>query len=603
MRQLLIFLIIISLFCSGFTWGKSREERCNAANDLVFKQQNKNFNVFPDEIEGKVAELCHDGAANSFLSGLKNEIGKRPEQAIDYYDKAVAIDEHFYDAYGRKGLLQIALNNKSDAMVSLVMAIEEGGRNPRYHLALAELLNDTNAYSLALYHYKKASAFGIPYTADSLSRMAKAYSALQNWKDAETVTRQALFFSPNDPKLKAALAQIVIHQQRLPEGILLLKQAILLKPDDSTLHRELADALNSSGDAKAAAAELKLAGGSIDDEFESLVNLGDSHFLHRDFPTAIREYTAAAKKHATPGIYQKLGDAYLAVGNDDDALKNYQKSLSMSPNDSDVHYSAGVILERKGEIEKAVNEYEYCVTLNVNNGDALRRLAEIYTLKGDVHKAITEYEKIIHNAPDNPVMHFRLAKVYEMVGNLNDAEKSLQLAIKLDQNNLEPRRELIKLEIKRKNLASAEKLCREILVIDRDDQQERKRLIGILVQEKKYHELTTFLKDEIARYPANSINYYRMGIVREYLKDYQAAIQSFLQSIRINPTALAYQALARSYLGISEKEKAREALAHANRLDPKKNDVKELIELIEEDHSHSKTATQKKASRKKKNLH
>ena len=599
MKTLFTFLMIISLFCSGFTWGKTKEARCKEANELVFNQQKNNFSVLPDGLESKVTELCQDGAAQRFLAGLKSELSDQPEQAILNYDGSVKIDEHFFDAYGRKGLLQLSKNNKAAAMVSLTRAIEEGGKNPRYHLALAELFNETQAYSLALYHYEKASTLGIPYNAESLAGMARAHYAMKNWKEAEIVTRQALFFSPNDPNLKAGLAQITIRQQRLPEGIQLLKQALLLKPDDTSLHRELADALNSSGDVEAAKSEMKLAGVQVANEAESFVQLGDASLLHRDFPAAIRNYINAVKKHATPEIYQKLGDAYLAVGNDDDALKSYQKSLSISPDDADVHYSVGVILERKGDIDKAVSEYERSISLDKNNGDAHRRLAEIYTLKGDLKKAITEYKHIIDKAPDNPVVHFRLAKVYLRVSSLTDAKKSLEMAIKLDPKNLEPRRELIKIEIRRKNLPNAEKQCREILAINRSDQLERKRLIGILVQQKQYGELVDFLNDEIARYPNDSINYYRMGIVKEHLKDYRGAIQALLKSIEIKPTAQSYQTLARTYLSISETEKAKEALAHASRLDPKKKDVKELIEIIDEELDHPNSDVSKKTSEKK----
>lgn len=342
-------------------------------------------------------------------------------------------------------------------------------------------------------------------------------------------------------------------------------------------------------------------GAAAANEADSLLHQGDTYFLRRDFPAAIRSYKDAAEINASPEIYQKLGDAYLASGNDDDALGSYQKSLKISPDDAGVHYSAGVILERKGNIDGAVAEYERCIILDKNNGDAHRRLADIYALKGELQKSVAEYQKILVKAPDNPVIHFRLAKVCERAGKYNDAKASLEMAIKLDPLNLEPRRELIKLEIKRKNLPSAEKLCREILAINRDDKQERKRLIGILGKQMKYEELAVFLTEECSLYPGDSKTYYRLGIVKDYQKDYRPAIQAFLKSIEIKPTSQSYHALARTYLRISETTKAREALIEANRLDPKKKGTKELIELIDEERGQTKAHTpKKKASKKKK---
>lgn len=594
MRAYFPLFLIILLLCSGFTWGKSPEERCKEANELVYNQQRKSSDVIPDGLEKKVSELCPDGAAQKFVLGLKNELGKQADQAIINYASAINIDEHLPDAHGRKGLLEYAQKNKAVAMVSLTKALEEGGKFPRYHLALAELLLETQAYPLALYHFEKANVLGIPHSSDSLVGMATAHAGMNNWKEAEHAIRQAQYFSPNDPKLKSKLAQFVIRQQRLPEGIQLLKQAIALEPEEKSLHRDLADALTASGDIEGAKAELKLAGVLVANPAEVAVQQGDTAFLHRDFPSAIRNYGIASEKQPTPEIFQKIGDAYLAVGNDDDALKSYQKSLSIMPDDAGVHYSAGVIFERKGDIDKAISEYDRSIYLDKNNGDAHRRLAEIYLLKGDLQKAIAEYKLIIEKAPDNPAMHFRLAKVYERVGKLIDAKRSLEIAVKLDTSNLEPRRELIKVEIKRKDLASAENICRGILAIDRDDPLERKRLIGILGQQKQYKELVEFLNDEITRYPKDATNYYRMGIVKEYLKDYRSAIKVFQKSIEITPTVQSYQALARAYLSIFETDKAKEALVLANRLNPKKKEVKELIELIEEELDHSNVAGKKK---------
>jgi tetratricopeptide (TPR) repeat protein len=178
--------------------------------------------------------------------------------------------------------------------------------------------------------------------------------------------------------------------------------------------------------------------------------------------------------------------------------------------------------------------------------------------------------------------------------------KSLETAIKLDPANFEPRRELIRLEIKTKKLAYAEKLCREILVINRDDHEERLRLTGILAQEKKYDELIEFLTEESSRYPDDNSSFYRLGLIKEYLKDYQAAIIAFQKSIEIRQTAKAFHALARTYLRISETKKAREALVKATKLDPKKQDSKELLELMDEEYRHAKPGTRKKLSKNKK---
>jgi tetratricopeptide (TPR) repeat protein len=190
-------------------------------------------------------------------------------------------------------------------------------------------------------------------------------------------------------------------------------------------------------------------------------------------------------------------------------------------------------------------------------------------------------------APENPVVHFRLARAYEKAGKLDEAMKSFKAAIRLDPANLEPRRELVTLEIRRKDLPSAEKQCREILAMDRDDQQERQRIIALLGRQKKYGDLTEFLSEETVRYPTDYIAFYRLGIVRDYLKDFQGAIKAFKKSIELKATAKTYHALARTYLRLPDAKKARDALVEAKRLDPQRSDSSQLIDLIDEEYGHS----------------
>ncbi len=593
-------IIIITLLCCGFGWGKSKEQKCLDAQELIASQQSKNPVSLPEDLERQIRGLCSDGAAMEFIQGFRTELQGQSDRAMQHYEKSIKIDEHFADAPGRLGLLQMARGDKTAAMVSLTSSLENGGRNPRYHFALASLLRETKAYPLVIYHFEKASSLGSPPDIESYVGTAEAHDAMRNWKEAETSYRNALLLSPASVLLKSALAQTVIRQQRFKEGIQLLKEEIAANPENKYLHRQLADALSVSGNVDASKAELKLAGSVLPNTVIPSILEGDTYFLRRDYPSAIRVYKDAAEKHGTPEIYQKLGDAYLAAGNDDDAFKSYQKFISIVPDDASVHYIVAVILERKGDLKGAIDEYKLSISLDKSNGDAHRRLADIYALKGNLNKAIAEYREILEIAPDNPVTYFKIAKAYLKANRFTDAKHSLETAIKLDPFNFEPRRELLVLDIKRNNLPEAEKQCREILAINRDDQKERQRLIGILGRQKKYDELLQFLTEESMRYPSDNMSYYRLGLVKEYVKDYRGAIAAFLKSIELKATAQSYHTLARTYLRLSDSKKAREALAEANRIDPKRRDTKELLELVDEEYGHSHIKIHKKALKRSK---
>jgi hypothetical protein len=73
-----------------------------------------------------------------------------------------------------------------------------------------------------------------------------------------------------------------------------------------------------------------------------------------------------------------------------------------------------------------------------------------------------------------------------------------------------------------------------------------------------------------------------------------------LHSIEIRPTAKVYHALARTYLRTSETKKSREALVVATKLEPKRQETKDLLELIDKEHEHVKSAHRKSVVNKKK---
>lgn len=264
------------------------------------------------------------------------------------------------------------------------------------------------------------------------------------------------------------------------------------------------------------------------------------------------------------------------------------------PDGAEAYYNSGLLRQKSGDINGAIDAYQRCILLDDSHLAARQRLADIYFSKGKFAKAISEYRRILDKTPDNQFILVSLGRAYKKTGKLSEAAKSFERATKLAPSDLEPQRELIKLEIKRGNLFIAERMCREILAQNRDDREERTRLIGILSREKKYNDLVLFIGEEINRYPKESINYYRLGIVKELLTDYRSAIDAFQKAIVINASANAYYAIARSWLSLSDAKSAREALLQAKKIAPDRQDVHELLTLIDREHGRSSSSLRSK---------
>lgn len=577
-------LLLIVLLCSGFTWGKSKEERCEEAKKLITNHLKLNSVPIPDDLAKNVEKLCPDRAASYFIRGFNAEQQKNYSQAEQLYQDAVKFDDRFPDAYGHLGLLEAARNDRERAVLSLTEALEKGGTDSKYHVALAKMLLQDNLYSLALYHFKQAIKLGALEDEALLAGSAHALSALNRPEEAASAFRKALKINPDSPELLAGYAAIHAKLHRFDDAIGIYKTLLEKKPRSPELHQKLADAYTAKGDKASAEAELRAAGKKIPTLVETLVQQGDALFLKRDYAAAIRAYSAASEQHTDlKFISQKLGDAYSAVGNDEEALKQYQQAIALMPKDIGTHYSMGVILERKGDLSGAIGEYERVVALDYNDSDAHRRLADIYTTKGDLERAIAEYQSILFLKADNPVIHFKLAKVYLKTRKYDNAVKSLNAAIALDPKNVELKTEMAALKIRLHKYPEAEKQYRDIQALDRDNTKAKIGLISMLSRQKKFDELLLFLNEEAKRRPEDANNFYRLGIVNEYMKNYQTALIAYNAANAIHENARIYNALARIYLRLADSQKAREALKSAQALDPKRKDTQDLLSLLDED--------------------
>jgi Flp pilus assembly protein TadD len=66
---------------------------------------------------------------------------------------------------------------------------------------------------------------------------------------------------------------------------------------------------------------------------------------------------------------EKLGDAQMAAGNDDEAIAVYLKIISLDGGNSGILYSLGVLCERKGALDDAVAAYQESLRHDPDNGD------------------------------------------------------------------------------------------------------------------------------------------------------------------------------------------------------------------------------------------
>ena len=233
---------------------------------------------------------------------------------------------------------------------------------------------------------------------------------------AENEYNKGLAIEPANLNARIGMATLFSSRNQLDKAIEELKKAQITDPANKDIHRLLAETYAKKGDAKNADYESLLAGMQVKTAVVPQVDhmrQGDELLKAKEYDKAATEYKAALKDRTDwPEALQKLGEAQMAGGHDDEAIASYREAIRLKAGNGILHYNLGVLYERKALLDEAVVEYRQALTYAADNGDARRRLADIYTLRGSFPQAIEQYRELLKLRKDNPLIHFKLAKVF-----------------------------------------------------------------------------------------------------------------------------------------------------------------------------------------------
>src|SRR5438874_6599093 len=115
----------------------------------------------------------------------------------------------------------------------------------------------------------------------------------------------------------------------------------------------------------------------------------------------------------------------------DEAIANYQKALSLDPNDSLTHYDLALALKYKGDMNAAADEFEKTIQLKPNWAEAHYGLGATQYDLHEFPSALRELQAAVKLDPQNAGMHRFLARVESAQNDFMDAEHELTRSVEL----------------------------------------------------------------------------------------------------------------------------------------------------------------------------
>jgi protein O-mannosyl-transferase len=99
--------------------------------------------------------------------------------------------------------------------------------------------------------------------------------------------------------------------------------------------------------------------------------------------------------------YNNLGILELTKGDINEAIRSYERSVSLYRDQPEAHYNLGSALLQQGRLEEAIAQCKIALRLNPNDPDAHVVLGNALLTKNDVEEAISEYTKALSLYPDD----------------------------------------------------------------------------------------------------------------------------------------------------------------------------------------------------------
>ncbi len=311
----------------------------------------------------------------------------------------------------------------------------------------------------------------------------------------------------------------------------LLKKAIARDPNNYQAWFDLGFVLNRLGRTEESIAAYRKSVSAKPDVFESNLNLGLMLARSRN-PEAEQYLRAATHLKPTDHVEEGQARAWISLGHlleqskPDEALAAYAKAAALTPKDPEPHLSAGLLEERRKNIEGAEAEYKQVLALDPGSSDAAIGLANLYMKSGRVAEAEPLLRELIAQRPNDGDLHLQLGRVLAAEGKKEDGIAEIQAGIKLAPNDADAKRELADLLFQTGKTAEAEKAYRELLVSHPNDAVLHQMLGESLLKQKQFPEAQQEFLAAIKIKPDFGEAYGSLAVAADKNENYPLAIKA-----------------------------------------------------------------------------
>jgi len=328
------------------------------------------------------------------IYGKKNmyeEMLKECEKAIKL--KPDCIEAYINFAYGCGKLL---LHEEGIKKLNKALLIDTS--DAFVYSNLGVLHGDIKQYNKAIKFLNKAISIN-PFLAEAHSSLGAIYYNTGEYNASKDSFKRALELDRNCQTARTNLARIC---SKIDFDIYEKKEVMkLLKPEPEKIKppEEVAPAYISPPKA------VEVPGKKYAKSVKKVVPVAAA--------TGEKDIPARSNIPYTPEEFIELGKSYISSGKIDDAVKYFQHSLRLKPEQAEPHYNMGLAYEKKGMTYLAEGEYRDALGVDPSHLGSVLKLGQILYNNKALGEAMELYRAYLLKDRNTPEIYYRMGLIYK----------------------------------------------------------------------------------------------------------------------------------------------------------------------------------------------
>ena len=390
----------------------------------------------------------------------------RSEQAIELYERIVALWPQEAQAYFSKGMLLSGLKRYDEAEQTIRRGIAVSQTAaPTGFLYLGHILVEQKAWDRAVQAYRDALAINPSFEPAYLG-MAATLEAKGDTAQAIAVLRKVLQeVNTGNREARQRLVRLLLTQKAYEPALALLREAIQESPGDVEAQLRIGLIYGELKDYVKAVEQIKLVLALRPQELRVRDHLAYLYEEMKDFDKAIAEYRTIIQAdarysdahlhlgyllyrlkrndEALPHFQQvialnpKMTEAYLLLGltllqasRQEEAVAVFREGLQRNPESADLHFNLGTAYDKMGRYDELVHEMEEAIRLDPKHADALNYLGYTYAERDmRLEEAVALIQRALAVKPQNGYYLDSLAWAYYKMGRFQEALAEMKRAV------------------------------------------------------------------------------------------------------------------------------------------------------------------------------